>query len=377
MTTTTQRETRHASWLELFYDLLFVALFVQLAHGLLHDTSVGTTLKVLGLFAPAWWAWVSNTVSSNVFGEEGPAHRLMLLVTMACLLLMIGGVPDALDGDPGLYAAGYAAGRLVLLALVAAWHIAQPGAPRPTISYVLYSASALLWAVSIPLGAPGAYWLWAVSVGGELVVRVWERTRDQSQGTAVFDLDLLVERFGLLVIVALGEGVVQIASAVADAGGDRDTTVVATGVAAFAVLAALWWTYFDFARDEAAALERDPSHAVAVTRDVFVFGHFVLVGAVLAASAGLGAIIDAAASGESASTSVGLLCDALVVYTLASAFIAWRLGGGPLRDLVVAALPTLGVLGVLAFVGDEVTPPVMLAAIVAAIAAGQLGRRRP
>lgn len=364
---------RHASWLELFYDLLFVALFVQLAHGLVDEPSVATMLKVLGLFAPAWWAWVSSTVSSNVFGEEGPAHRLMVLATMACLLVMIGGVPDALDGDPGLYAAGFAASRLTLLALAAAWHVGRPDAGAPTVSYVTYSLSALLWVASIPLGTPGAYVLWALSIGGELVVRVWERARAEEEGDAGIDVDLLVERFGLLVIVALGEGVVQIASAAADA--EATTTVVVTGVAGFAILASLWWTYFDFASDEVRALEEAPDRRVGLARDVFVFGHFFLVGGVLAASAGLGEIVSAAAA-DSTDLDLGLLCDALAVYTAASVVIAVRMGAAP-RPLLLSAVPVVVVLAALALLGDDLTPPLALAAVFVTLAAGHLGRRRP
>jgi low temperature requirement A protein (LtrA) len=97
---------RHASWLELFFDLLFVALFSQLAHELVQDLRPAIVLGALGLFAPAWWAWVSYTVSTNLFGETGPGHRVLILGMMACLLVMIAGVSDAFTGDPVLYASG-------------------------------------------------------------------------------------------------------------------------------------------------------------------------------------------------------------------------------------------------------------------------------
>jgi low temperature requirement protein LtrA len=79
---------------------------------------------VLGLFVPAWWVWVSYTVSGNLHGEWGVEHRLLTLATMACLVPMAAGVGPALDGTPGLYAAGFAASRLVLLA-------ARLGPPHP------------------------------------------------------------------------------------------------------------------------------------------------------------------------------------------------------------------------------------------------------
>ena len=240
------RVTRHASWLELFYDLLFVALFSLLAHGLVADPGVGTTLRVLGLFAPAWWVWVSYTVSSNLYGEWGREHRLGTLGTMACLLPMTAGVAAALDGSPALYAGGFAASRLVLLGLVVVWQLRRPGEPPPRSSYVCYSVSAALWLASIPVGPPLGYGLWAVSLAVELAVRLREQVVAQRRHVAIpFDVELLAERFGLLVIVGLGEGVVQIAGALSH----RHVSAgpVTAGIAGFVILATLWWGYFAFA----------------------------------------------------------------------------------------------------------------------------------
>jgi low temperature requirement protein LtrA len=376
------REKRHASWLELFYDLLFVALFAQLAHGLVADPGLGTTFKVLGFFAPAWWAWVSYTVSSNLFGESGPGHRVLVLLNMGCLLLMTAGVASGLDGDVALYANGFAASRVVMLVLVAAWQLAHPDDRPPSASYICYSVSAVLWAVSIPLGTPGAYGLWAVSIGVELVIRIREQIGVQpSVGAVRFDIELLVERFGLLVIVALGEGVVQIAAAMAQI--EPSSKVVMTGLAGFGILASLWSSYFDFASAnmtvafEDARVDPDPRHrAFALVRDVFVFGHFALVGAVLAASAGLGAIVGAAVTDTDFTGDLRLLCDALVVYVLVGAAISIRVTGEATR-MIAGTLPCLAALAVVAAFADHFSPAVSLATVLAIMIAGRLGPDRP
>jgi low temperature requirement protein LtrA len=181
----------------------------------------------------------------------------------------------------------------VLLVLVGVWQLRRPGEPTPWASYLCYSVSAVLWLTSIPLGPPLGYGLSAVSLAVELAVRLREQVVAQRQHVAIpFDVELLAERFGLLVIVALGEGVVQIAGALSHR--HLSAGPVAAGLAGFVVLATLWWGYFDFAAGPGAdAYARDlDDHAVyALTRDVFVFGHFFVVGAVLAASAGIGAVV--------------------------------------------------------------------------------------
>jgi low temperature requirement protein LtrA len=378
MSTTRGRITRHASWLELFYDLLFVALFSLLARGLTVDPGAATTLKVLGLFAPAWWVWVSYTVSSNLYGEWGKEHRVLTLGTMACLLVMTAGIVSALDGSPGLYAAGFAASRVVLLALVGIWQLRRPGDPPPVASYVCYSVSAVLWLASIPLGAPVGYVLWAVSLTVELVVRLREQVVAQRRHVAIpFDVELLVERFGLLVIVALGEGVVRIAGALSH----RHLTAgpVIAGLAGFVILATLWWGYFDFAGGPGAtAYDRDlDDHAIyAMTRDVFLFGHFFVVGAVLATSAGIGAVVAAAVADHGFAADLRLLCDALALYVVTGAVLAARLGGD-VRRLALVAAGVAVALGLVAIPGDHWSPAAALVAIAAVLLVGRLGPARP
>jgi low temperature requirement protein LtrA len=231
---------------------------------------------------------------------------------MACLLPMSAGVPAALDGSPGLYAGGYAASRLVLLALVVVWQVRRPGEATPRASYLCYPVSAVLWLASIPVGPPAGYGLWATSLGVELAIRLHEQVAAQRRGVAIpFDVGLLVERFGLLVMVALGEGVLQIVGALSH----RHVSAgpVAAGLAGFVVLAALWWGYFDFARGSGAAAYEQVTgdRAVyAVARDVFVFGPFFLVGAVLAAAAGIGGVVEAGVDGSPITAVLRLLCGA-------------------------------------------------------------------
>jgi low temperature requirement protein LtrA len=379
----TERVGRHASWLELFYDLLFVALFAQLAHGLVDDPGVASSLRALGLFAPAWWVWVSATVSSNLYGEWGAAHRLLTLTSMGCLLLMTAGVASALDGDPALYAAGFAATRVALLVLVAVWAQRHPGAERPTASYVCYSLSATLWAASIPLGPPAGYVLWAVALAVELGVRIHEQAASRRRHAArPWDVELLVERFGLLMMVALGEGVVQIATSMSHT--DPAARVVVSGLVGFGIVATLWWGYFDFAAGPATdafdPLEARPDHDRAVyrfARDTFIFGHFFLVGSVVAAAAGIGAVVHAAVAGEgTAPGDLRLLADALALYLVTGAVLALRAGADPRRTgLATAAL--LAALGAIALAAGHLAPPVGLAAVAVVLLAGRLDPARP
>ena len=84
MTTTTNNDEkeRHATWLELFFDLVFVVIISQLSHFLLHEISLLRFLEFLFLFIPVWWAWTGVTFYSTRFYSDDVGHRLLLLLQM-------------------------------------------------------------------------------------------------------------------------------------------------------------------------------------------------------------------------------------------------------------------------------------------------------
>jgi low temperature requirement protein LtrA len=68
-------EERHATWLELFYDLLFAAVVAQLLLQLSHDLSPFGILMFVLLFVPVWWAWVGQAFYAARFDTDDLGHR--------------------------------------------------------------------------------------------------------------------------------------------------------------------------------------------------------------------------------------------------------------------------------------------------------------
>jgi low temperature requirement protein LtrA len=268
-------------------------------------------------------------------------------------------------GRPGVVRVGFAASRAVLLVLVAVWQLRTPSSTVPSASYVCYSTSLVLWVVSIFVDPPLTYLLWAVSLLVEIVTRLREQSANhRDPDMPPVHVELLVERFGLIVMVALGEGVAGVGLALSDTDGSGRGLVA--GVAAFATLAALWWWYFDFASTTVPdGYHDDPEHTVAIARDVHVFGHFVLVGAVVAVSAALRPVVLAVAHSTTAAGALGLACDGLVVIVLTLAAMTWRLGT-PWPRVAVLLAPA-AVLATLAIASDSLSPLSGLVAVVVTV----------
>jgi low temperature requirement protein LtrA len=222
--------------------------------------------------------------------------------------------------------------------------------------------------VSIPIGPPVAYVLWGVALAVEVSVRFREQSAaHHDPRMPPLDADLLVERFGLILMVALGEGVAGVGAAIAGANGDAGALFAA--IVGFGILAALWWWYFDFATATiAVGYRRHPDRTFAIARDVHVVGHYVLVGAVVAVSAALRPVIEADAASTAASRDAVLLaCAALAVVVVTLGAIDVRLGGAA-RRVVPLVGPGVAVLVALALLRNSVPPAAALPIALLAVA---------
>jgi low temperature requirement protein LtrA len=76
------QDDRRATWLELFFDLVFVAAVGQLANSLIAEPTTARFFEFLGLFVPVWWAWMGFTFYANRFDTDDLPYRLLSLLAM-------------------------------------------------------------------------------------------------------------------------------------------------------------------------------------------------------------------------------------------------------------------------------------------------------
>lgn len=156
---------RRATWLELFYDLIFVAAMGELAHSL----SAHLDLKGIGefilLFIPIWWCWIGSTFYATRFDHDSVADRIVTLIQMAIVATMAVNVHSGLQDAATNFALCYAAfrGLLILQYLHAGYHV--PVARRLTKRYAMgFSLSVMLWMLSILVPTPWRFGLWVVGL---------------------------------------------------------------------------------------------------------------------------------------------------------------------------------------------------------------------
>src|SRR5918998_357539 len=231
---------RRVTPLELFFDLVFVFALTQVT-GFLADHLTWTgMLQGAALLVVLWWAWGGYVWLTNaVPAEEVIPARLVILTSMAAMLVASLAVPDAFGNYGVLFGLSYFVVRLLHVALF----VLATGNTPEAHQAMLRLAPGFLGAplLLIPAGfvdgfAQGA--LWAVAIAIDLGVSL-------VRGVSGFRVHAghFAERFGLIVIIALGESIVAIG--VGASGLALGPGVVLAAVLGVALAAALWWAYFD------------------------------------------------------------------------------------------------------------------------------------
>jgi len=333
---TDETAEKRVAWAELFFDLVVVLAVTQVSSLLHGDHSWAGAGRALIVFVPIYWVWVGTTVHANTRDADGPLDRVGIFAVGLCGLLMALAMPGAY-GDRGiLFGAAYLTARVVLAVLVFR--------DRP-LSFGPVSLSVLLTGPLLLAGGfTGGGWRTALWACAALVDLSTPRLTRRTMMHLPFNAGHLAERFGLFVIIALGESIVAVGAPAASAahlGGG----VVAAVAAAFALACGLWWVYFHFAADavrhglETAAIPAD------IVRQVLSYGHLAFIGAIITVAVGMAEVV--AEPGDHLHAGVAaLLYGGCALYLGTYGYTRWRLFRKISTTRLVAAAVVLALLAV-------------------------------
>src|SRR5215207_8382893 len=202
------RPGRRVHWLELFFDLVLVAYIGQVAHTMHGEPTWLDAVGFFGLLAAAWWVWVNGTITMNLFGSRiTPSIWIAVTVAMMSVGLMAVSVPDAFTDRAAAFAIGNAVIRLVW---AIPWFVQGRASGVPFWRPVLYCiVPAGLWLLSAAVEPPLQFVLWAIAISIEVVLLGFLSAQSAWLRGAL-DLDHLIERVGLLVVIVFGESILSI-----------------------------------------------------------------------------------------------------------------------------------------------------------------------
>ncbi|MFL6309704.1 MAG: low temperature requirement protein A, partial [Nitrososphaera sp.] len=278
--------SRHATWLELFYDLVFVVVIFQLANNLEDDFSLYGFLGFLALFVPVWWSWTGAAFYATRFDTDDLVHRILVLLQMVGAAALAVNVSDALGNGSAGFALSYAAIRIILVleyvrtGINKSFSFATPLIRRYSIGFLI---AAILWIISAFIPPPARFLLWGIGLAIDFATPITAR-RLHSQFAP--HISHLPERMGLFTIIVLGESVLEVVAGVSSMKFDiYSMSMLALGLS---IPFSLWWLYFD-------SIDGAPIRALREkgrfgVYSLWLFGHFPLVVAITSVGVGLGYI---------------------------------------------------------------------------------------
>ena len=263
--------------LELFFDLIFVFAITQVTGFLASDLSLAGMGRGVMLIAALWWAWVAYSWLTNTLNAEDAAPRVTVFLAMGAMLVASLAVPRAFGADAIPFAVAYLVVRVlhVLLYYLAARHDRDLKRGVLRLAPALLAGSALLLVASLTDGTARLA-LWGVALLIDYAGPLLAGPRGWRVHAGHF-----VERYGLIVIIALGEAIVAIG--VGAAGLSLQPSVLTAALLSVVIAGALWWAYFDLVALEAEhrlTLLEGPEQ-VALARDAYGYVHLLMVAGIV------------------------------------------------------------------------------------------------
>jgi low temperature requirement protein LtrA len=353
-------EERHATWFELFFDLVFVAAVAQLTRGLRDDMSGHGLLVFTGLLVPVWWNWVLYTFYADRFDTDDVPFRLLMLGGMLAMCAVTIALPGATGSSGAAFVVAHLAARGILLLgyVRAARHLELARSIVRTYGAGCVLAL-LVWAASFGGPArPARSWLWAVAVAIEVAQPLVGPGRRNVARTPRH-MAHLAERFGEFTIIVLGDTVAVVCTGLPRQ--HWDAPAVAVAAAAFVVLSGAWWVYCNQAAPTAASTSM-------FALQEFTFGHLAVTAGLAAAGAGTAVAIQQAHQPHLALVPRVALAGGVAVYLAAAATVRLSLLGR-WDALTVSRLAAAALAGGLVAVGALLAPP-LLAVVLAVLMVG-------
>ena len=317
------------TFVELFFDLVFVFAVTQLSHSLVEDmTPVGALHTVILLMA-VWWVWVYTSWATNWLDPERVPVRLLLFLVMPIGLVMSASIPEAF-GERGLPFAI----AVALIQVGRTGFVAQSAGDdrRLVRNFQRVTAwlafSSVFWLAGGFFGGDARLALWLVAVAidyGAPVVALWVPGLGRSE---ISDWNVegahMAERCGLFVIIALGESILVMGATFS--GLDWTWTVLAAFLASFVGSVTMWWLYFNATAafgSRAISTSSDPGR---LARSAYTYYHLPIVAGIIV-TAVADELVLAHPGGHAEGATVAAILGGPALYLAGVALFKWSITG--------------------------------------------------
>lgn len=347
---------RHATWFELFFDLVYVVAVAELAHLLHEDLTLRGFLGFAFLFLPVWWAWTWLSYYADQFDTDDLPHRLALSAAMFGTIVLALTIHDVFHGGSAAFALAYAALRLLTIGLYwRAWrHVPEA---RDLIKRFItgFSIATVLWLISIVVPEPAHFGVWGVALLISLATAPLSYVTTRHVPAQVSHMP---ERFGLFVLIVLGESIVAVATGVADVEWQWQGIIAA--VIGLIIAVCMWWLYFERADATVISQAVRSDNRGLIVSHVYGWSHYLIYAGIGATSVGILSTIEATEVGLLSFGGRLALCAGVMLFLLGVTANHWASPQSLPSSLLIARLLCTSLLACLLFLSASFHPVLLV-----------------
>lgn len=237
----------HVHWVELFFDLIHVVTIFLLGNYLSHHLDWHGFWVYTGIFVAIFYAWADSSIYNSLYISTDIPHRSIMAVQIVTMMIIAAAIPEITHGGWPFFAVGYALNRALTGLLY--WRARTVGAEATSLAYEMgrnFFVVAAVFAACAFLPRPFAYWLFAAGVVAIQLLYMLPGIGTLRFERLVPRLGHISERFGLIMLILLGEGFFKLVVTLADKGiAEAYPGTIFNLVMGGLSLFALAWIYFD------------------------------------------------------------------------------------------------------------------------------------
>ncbi|MDP5276327.1 low temperature requirement protein A [Chengkuizengella axinellae] len=261
---------KRVTWLELFYDLVFVVAIATATHVLLHVEEgvihAEYLLKFVLMMIPIWGAWAGQTLFINRFGEDLIHQRVFMIIQMFFTLIMISSLSVDFDEYYYSFLFGYLGLRIITVSQYFVARKREEGDRKKVAQYLGTSfwIGLMISALSIFFDSWVRYLIFYLGIFVDIALPIFGRKYLIKHP---INIAHLLERFGLFTIILFGESIVSALSILDPKDGDLYS--ISFSAVSFIVIISMWWQYFD-------NLEKKVDKTLKTAGQAIIFGHLLI-----------------------------------------------------------------------------------------------------
>lgn len=245
---TAPQEEEGSTWLQLFFDLVYVAILAELGNRLSHDLTGAGLLAFVLIFVPVWWSWLEFVDYGSRYPVDDVGQRILTVIYMAAMLLIAFEIHAMVESASFAFLFTYGISKFLLALMYGrAWYYYPEYRHLTRDRSLAYALIGFAW-IMLAVAEPEGIWPLIVVIALGAVTPATIRWLHMVRGRGHLPRPPLkhhftLHRFGELTIIVLGELFIKLA--ISSAGRELSLLSYVIGAGLLAISVSIWWLYFD------------------------------------------------------------------------------------------------------------------------------------